>query len=149
MLSFDQNQIIRLLGLGFILAGLVARIGTWKKWYWKTPKAVYGYIPLGLLFILFSFNDLAGTRLNSRYYLYLVGFGILGICVVWFSQRPMPFLKPKWVRWVEAHPKRIRNLMAQQVEDEEEWEHHLESQDAVDAWAKSLKGKPPRPKRKR
>jgi len=149
MLNVDQSQIIRLLGLGFILAGLVARLGTWKKWYWKTPKAIYGYIPLGLLFILFSFNELAEEQLGSRYFLYLIGFAVLGVCVVWFSQRPMDFLKPKWVRWVEAHPKRIRNLMVDQVDDGEEWEHHLESEESVNAWARSLKGKPPRPGRKR
>lgn len=146
MFEFDQAQIIRLLGLGFIGAGLVARFGTWKKWFWKTRKAPYGYIPLGLLFILFTYSDLAEEQLGDRYFLYLVAFALLGICVVWFSQRPMEFLKPRWVRWLEAYPPRILTLMEQQVDRGEEWESHVASEEAIAAWAKSLKGKPLRKK---
>lgn len=148
MLNIEQGQIIRLLGFGFVLIGLAARLGYWKKWYWKTSTAAYGYIPLGLVFILFSYNELAEGQLGDRYFLYLIGFGFLAICVVWFTQRPMNFLKPRWVRWVEVHPARIRKLMEQQVEDGEDWEHHIESQETVDAWARRLKGKPLRPKQK-
>ncbi|MBN2555856.1 MAG: hypothetical protein JXA97_07950 [Anaerolineales bacterium] len=146
MFEFDQAQIIRLLGLGFIGAGLVARFGTWRKWFWKTRKAPYGYVPLGLLFILYTYSDLAEERLGSNYFLYLIAFGILGICVVWFSQRPMEFLKPRWVRWLEALPPRILIIMEQRVDDGDEWESHLVSEEAVNAWAQSLKGKTQRRK---
>jgi hypothetical protein len=147
MFNFDQTQVIRLLGFGFIAAGLVARFGTWKKWFWKMRRGVYGYVPLGLLFILFTYNTQAEERLGSYYFLYLAAFVILGICVIWFSQRPPAVLKPPWVKWLEAHPPRILKLMEQQVEDGEEWEPHVANQEAVNAWARSLKGKQPRKKK--
>ena len=147
MFDFDQALVIRLLGLGFIAAGLVARFGTWRKWFWKTRKAVYGYIPLGLLFILFTYNSLAEERLGSYFFLYLAAFAILGICVVWFSQRPPAIMKPPWVKWLEAYPPRILRLMEQQVDDGEDWAPNVASQEAVNAWARSLKGKQPRKKK--
>lgn len=147
MFEFDQAHIVRLLGLAFIGAGLAARVGTWKKWYWKSRKSPYGYVPLGLLFILFSYNDLAEERFGNYHFLFLIAFALLAICVVWFSQRPMAFLKPRWVRWLEAYPPSILQLMEQQVDQGDEWESHIVSEAAVQAWARSLKGKPLRKKK--
>jgi hypothetical protein len=145
MFPWDPELLLQVLGLAFIAVGLAVRMGLWKKWYWKTRGTVYGYIPLGLLFLIYSFNDLAAERLGSRYFLFQVAIGLVIALGLWWSVRPPELIKPAWVRWVERHSQAVRLVMAQDADQDKEWERHVASPEAVDAWAKALQ----RPKAKR
>lgn len=131
-------------GIFFLAVGLAARLSVWKGWFWRQQRMVYGYIPLGLLFIIFSFNDQAKAWLGSNYLLFQILAGLMLVVGAWWSARPPRFVKPPWVHWVEAHPKRVVEAMIQAVKDGEEWGRKVESQEAVEAWARALKKKLPK-----
>jgi hypothetical protein len=145
MFPWDPKLLLQILGLVFVSIGAAARLGLWKQWYWKTRGTVYGYIPLGLLFLIYAFNDLAAEQLGSRYFLYQIAIGLVLVLGVWWSIRPPGFVKPAWVRWVERHSEAVRQVMGQDADKDKDWERHVASPEAVDAWAKALQ----RPKSRR
>jgi len=141
MFGIDPQFLIQALGFAFIVAGVAARTGTWKNWYWRSRGAVYGYIPLGFLFLLYSFNAQAEERLGAYYVVYQ-GIGVLLLVLgVWWSLRPPAFVKPRWVRWIEEYPLKVRKAMQRAVENGDDWESHMTSREAVDAWVKTLRSK--------
>jgi hypothetical protein len=131
-------------GIFFLSIGLAARLSVWRSWFWRQQRMVYGYIPLGLLFIVFSFNNQAKEGLGSNYIAFQVLAGLLLVIGGWWSARPPDFIKPQWVRWVEKHSKRVIEVMVQQVKDGEEWDSKIESEKTVDAWARAIRKKLPR-----
>ena len=138
MFGISQQLLMWMFGAAFIAAGLAARLGRWKNWYWTTRGAVYGYTPLGLLFIVYSFNGEAQTWPSPYSQLYQVAVVLLIAVGVWWSLRPPAVVKPAWVRWVEVHPQSVWEAMAGAVKDGGEWEFHVASPEAVNAWAKAL-----------
>ena len=147
MLRWDPQILSTLFGVAFIAIGLAARLGLWKKWYWRTRGSVYSYVPLGALFILFTFSGQAAERLGPYHILYQGLMGLLVVLGAWWSLRPPEFVKPTWVRWVEAYPKNVYQAMLKAVEDGEVWEPHVASREDLEAWVKSLRGKKARSKR--
>lgn len=148
MFEVNQQFLMWMFGAAFIAAGVAGRLSLWKKWYWTTRGAVYGYIPLGLLFIVYSFNPQAEERLGAYFVLYQAAVVLLILLGVWWSLRPPAFVKPTWVHWIEQHPEAVLEAMADAVKGGEEWESHVTSPEAVDAWAKTLRKKKRRPKGK-
>jgi hypothetical protein len=122
------------------------RLGYWKGWYWRTRGGVYAYLPLGVVFFLYTYQVQAQARFGSYYFLFVGGILLLALVCVWWSLRPPRFVQPAWVRWVEAYPKRVRDAMAKDVEQDTDWEKHVHTKEAVDAWARSLKLKLPKSK---
>jgi len=104
-----------LFGGAFVIVGVIARFGFWKGWYWRSRGAAYGYVPLGLLFVVYSFSAQAREMLAGRYWLYEVLELALVVIGVWWSMRPPEFVKPAWVRRVETYPPSDREAMAQAV----------------------------------
>jgi hypothetical protein len=147
MFPLDAKLMLQALGLVFVALGGAARLGLWKQWYWKSRGTVYGYIPLGGLFLVYSLDSLAVERLGSRYILFQGLIGLLIALGLWWSIRPPAFVKPAWVRWLERHPKQVLQAMAQAAEEDKGWEQQVVSQEAVDHWAKALQKRPPRSKR--
>ncbi len=147
MFGIDPSDLIIIIGVGFILLGIAARMGYWKKWYWGTRGGAYAYLPAGLVFILYTYDGYFKESLGSYYFLYWVAIILLVGCCIWWAIRPPAFIKPDWVRWIEKHPRQVKNAMAAEVEAGKAWEDYIISEDAVDQWAKSLKGKPPKKKR--
>lgn len=138
-----QNIMMAFGGIFFAL-GLLVRLGIWKNWFWKQQRMVYGYIPLGLLFIYFSFNEQAQERLGTNH-IYFQGFAIILFLVgIWWSARPPSFVKPGWVRWIEAHPKRVVEAMQAAAGKNDEWKEKVKSKQAVDNWARGIMLKMPR-----
>jgi len=146
MFKFDPSLLLQAFGLIFMTLGLAARLGLWKKWYWRTKGSVYGYIPLGLMFLLYSFYGLAKERLTVPFWWFQALFAVLLIVGLWWSFRPPSFVKPAWVRWVEAYPKNITTAMEQATAEESDWDRHVTSPEAIEAWVKGLKLKKPRSK---
>ncbi|MGD2166178.1 MAG: hypothetical protein PVH50_11705, partial [Anaerolineae bacterium] len=110
MPKLDDQVLLELFGLVFVGMGLAARLGLWKGWYWRTRGGSYGYVPLGLLFFVYSRREaltaLAGTEL-AFYGL----FGLMLLLGLWWSFIPPDFVKPRWVRWIEAQPERAQEAM--------------------------------------
>jgi hypothetical protein len=144
MFDFDTNLVLKFIGTGFAIAWVFVRLGYWKGWYWRTRGGVYAYLPLGIVFILYTYQNLAQEQLGSNYYLYFGGMILLALVCVWWSVKPPAIVQPTWIRWVEEHPRRVRTAMAAEVQAGEEWEEHVQSKESVDAWARRLRQKMPK-----
>jgi hypothetical protein len=141
--NLDPNLFLQVFGLIFIGMGGAVQLGLWKKWYWRSQGRAYGYIPVGLLFILYSFNSQAQQKLGANYWLFNVAFGALAVLSVWLFFRPPNFMKPAWVRWVEAYPPDVYKAMRETAQNDPDWDKHMSSPEAVDEWVRTLKkGKP-------
>jgi hypothetical protein len=146
MPKLDPSLLLQAFGITFLGIGMAVRLGVWKKWYWKSRGTVYGYIPLGLVFLLYSFESLARQRLGTSYWLYQVAFGVIIAVGVWWTLRTPPFIKPAWVRWVEGHSPSVLKAMEADAQSDPNWEKHVVSEQAVEAWIRSLDIKKPKTK---
>jgi hypothetical protein len=144
MFDFSMDDLIRLLGIAFALAWLFVRLGYWKGWYWRSRGGVYAYLAFGAMLYLYTYHDRAQEILGENALLYTIIMILLAATCVWWSLRPPPIIKPAWIRWVEAHPKRIRRAMAEEAEELDDWQEKVKSKEAVDKWARSLKRKMPK-----
>jgi hypothetical protein len=147
MFDIDTEVALRFIGFGFMVLWAIVRAGVWKGWYWRTRGGVYAYLPLGVIFVLYTYRDVIEERLGPKYTWFIVFMFLLGAVCFWWSLRPPAIIQPAWVRWVEKHPSRIRKAMADAVEDDEDWEEHVQSRGAVNRWAQSLARKLPKSKR--
>jgi hypothetical protein len=139
MFKFDPNLLILSFGLIFTSLGIAARFGLWKKWYWQSRGSAYGYIPIGCMFILYSYYEQLKVILGSNNWLFPVFFGLLMALGIWWSLRPPSFIKPSWIRWIEKHPVNLVEAMKRAANENGDWERHVTSEDAVDAWARTIK----------
>lgn len=146
LFNFDTQLLLQAFGIIFIGIGVVVRLGLWKQWYWRSKTSVYAYIPLGIIFFMVSFNDLAREQLGVNFWVYQACYAVPVALGVWWVARTPTFVKPDWVRWVEAYPPRIYEAMQQAALKDAEWERHVTSQKEVEAWAKSLERTKLRPK---
>jgi hypothetical protein len=144
MFDFSTNDLIRLLGIAFALAWLFVRLGLWKGWYWRSRGGVYAYLAFGAMIYLYTYRDRAQEILSEYAPAYTIIMILLAVTCVWWSLRPPSIIKPTWIRWVEAHPKRIRRAMADETEKLDDWQEKVESKESVDEWARSLKRKMPK-----
>jgi hypothetical protein len=138
MFKFDPSLLLQAFGITFLGLGMAVRLGVWKKWYWKSRGTVYGYIPLGLVFLLYAFEALAKERLGTSYWIYQVSFGAIIAIGVWWTLRTPPFIKPTWVLWVEKHTPTVLKAMEAAAQEDPSWEKHVTSQQAVEAWVRTL-----------
>lgn len=143
--NFDTQLMLQAFGVIFIGLGVVVRLGTWKKWYWRSRTTIYSYIPLGLIFIMVSFNDLAKERLGANFWIYQACYAIPVLLGIWWVARTPAFVKPDWVKWIEAYPQKIYQAMQEDALADPEWERHVTSQKEVEIWAKSLERRRPKP----
>lgn len=144
----DVTVLMQFLGVTFIGLGLAARLNVWRAWYWQTRGTVYGYLPLGVLFLLFSFREqLEGTLGIATLHFNILA-GLLVAVGIWWTVRPPSLLKPMWVRWIEKHPKRIQTAMREAVREGEEWKDKIGSEKAIKRWARRLKSRPQRSRRR-
>ena len=106
---------------------------------------IYSYIPIGLIFLLVSFQDQAKEQLGTNYWIYQAGYAIPVAVAIWWVARTPAFVKPDWVKWIEASPPNIYQAMQADALADPEWERHVTSQKEVEAWAKSLERRKPKP----
>lgn len=138
MFKLDPSLLLQAFGITFLGLGMAVRLGLWKKWYWRSRGTVYGYIPLGLIFLLYSFEALARQRLGTSYWLFQVSFGVIIAIGAWWTLRTPPFIKPTWVRWVEGHTASVLKAMEADAQADPNWERHVVSEQAVEAWIRGL-----------
>lgn len=137
----DVDFAITVMGAAFVLIGVFIRMGNLKQVYWKSPRSMTSYIPLGLVFMSASYLDDLALQPKPIYYTAIVIFAALVALTLWFSTKAPNFMKPQWTRWVEKNPERVRKLMAEEAEGNKEWKANVVSEEAVDAWARQINRK--------
>lgn len=145
-MNLDLNLVVLLMGAVFVFFGIYIRMGNLKQVYWKSRRSVFGYIPLGLLFIMAGYYETASKQPFYIFYPYIALFVILVGLTLFVASRPPNFIKPDWIRWVEKYPNSIQKAMQAEVLDNTDWKSKLKSEADVDAWAKQLARKLPKKK---
>lgn len=135
----DTDMYIRLLGGFFIVVGVVVRLGLWKGWYWRSRGGALAYIPMGIVFLLYSYISEIQAIGGNIYYGYIAVFLFFIALTVYFSLKPPSWMKPKWVTWIEKYPKRVVKAMKEAVSEEDvDWKSHVSDEESVDQWAKKF-----------
>jgi hypothetical protein len=93
---------------------------------------------------LYAYRDQVEDFLGAYAPAYMVVMILLAITCLWWSLRPPAIIKPAWIRWVESHPKRVRNAMAEETEKLDDWQDRVATKETVDQWARKLKQKMPK-----
>lgn len=137
----DNNWIIRGLGLFFVLLAIAIRSGHFKRIYWRSKGGIYGYLPMGLLFLWYSYFDLITALFKQMVFIYYAVFGILILLTLLLALRTPQWAKPEWIKWVEKYPAHIRKKMAEVAKDDPEWEAHAKDEDSFKKWVRTLTGK--------
>lgn len=137
MPALDADLLLTLLGIALISFGSYVQFGKWKDWYWKTRGGVYGYIPLGMTLIVES--NYKRVIPNAPRFVSLALLALLAILAVYLTLKQPIWIKPKWVRWLDSQPKRIRLAMQADAQQDKNWTLHTESQAAVEDWARKLR----------
>jgi hypothetical protein len=137
-MQLDNNFFIPLIGVAFILVGIYIRMGYMKQVYWKSRRSMFGYIPLGLVFILVGYYSTYSNKAPYVFYAYIALLVILVVLTVYLTSRPPNFIKPEWIKWIEKYPKKIQKAMKGDTEVDDDWKQRVTSEADVDAWAKEL-----------
>jgi hypothetical protein len=148
MNNLDANWLLRLMGVFFILAGLAGITGRWKGWYWRSQKTAYGYIPLGALFVMTSFELQMLQWVGKATWVIWAIYALIFAIGMWAFIRPPKFLKPEWIRTIEAQPPWIYKAMASQVKAGKDWRQRVENPQAIEDWIKEIKRQRPKTTKK-
>ena len=146
MSSNSVQTAMLVIGLFFVIVGIIVRLGIWKDWYWKGLKTVHGYLPMGLLFLIIYFNPQISKVIQMKFLNYYFPIFILLGLSAWFSAKTPVFIKPNWVTWIENYPPRVVDEMKKEVKAGAEWVDKVKDKNSVDAWARQLKNKMPKRK---
>src|SRR5574342_511996 len=136
MLELDAPLFMIVLGLLFILAGAAGISGKYKRWYWRSRRVVYAYIPIGFLFFLVALGQGLKDPLLGKI---LWGGEILvfGIAL-WWLVRPPKRVQPAWIQKIEEHPRTVYEAMQQQVKAGKEWQSRVQDFQSLEKWIKSV-----------
>lgn len=137
----NEFLILRLMGVLFVLFGIMIRLGYWRRMYFASRGGIYAYAPMGLLFILYTYYEEVTASHGDYLPIYYVVFGILILLILYISLVKPRLVKPKWVLWVEKYPEKIRQAMAEELKTNREWQKNTLDEAAVDEWAKRLSKK--------
>ena len=137
----NEIWIIRMLGVFFALFGIAIRLGYFRKMYFSSKGGIYGYLPMGLLFVLYSYYEEISAGNSGNMTIYYAAFGLLIVCILYFSIRKPIWMKPTWVTWVEKYPQKVIIKMAEAIKDNPDWEKNTVDEASVDAWAKKISRK--------
>jgi len=134
--NLDSPIFLAALGVFFITAAVFGLTGKWKRWYWTSRKSVYLYLPIGVLFLLATLGFWVKSGLLSTV-LQGVEIALLGIAI-WWVTRPPDFLKPAWIRTIEAHSKSVYDAMAAAVKKGDEWHTKVQDPESLEKWIRAL-----------
>ncbi len=132
----------------FIGISLTAMTGIYKKWYWKSPRRAYPYLPLGLLFLLAMFDDELKGFFPGNEWIVTAIYAVFMAVVIWFAVAPPRVLKPKWIRIIEEQPPNVYQELARQAEAGEAWMQHVRDEQSLRLWVEQARRKAPKKKDK-
>jgi hypothetical protein len=136
MLELDSQLFMIALGLFFILAGAAGVSGKYKRWYWRSRRAVFAYIPMGFLFFLVALGQGLDDPQVSKI---LWGAEILVFAIaLWWLFRPPKWFQPDWIQKIEERPRAVYEVMQQQVKAGKEWQSRVQDQKSLEKWIQSV-----------
>ena len=136
LIALDSPIFLVILGSLFIAAAILGMTGRWKRWYWTSRKLVYLYLPIGALFYMATLGTwVKGAPLSTI--LQGIEIILLGIAV-WWVTRPPDFIKPLWIRTIEARPKAVYDAMAAAVKKGDEWHSKVQDPKALEQWIRAI-----------
>ena len=145
MSGLSLNLMLQLFGALFILMGLAGHLGIYKGWYWNSPNRIYGYVPIGLVFIISSFEAEIRAKLGQLGWLVVALYVVLFGLALWGFVKAPKFIKPGWVRLIEAAPKRVYAVMVQDVKSGINWRERVATPEALAQWIKDAYRRPLKP----
>lgn len=131
----------------FFGIGLAGVLGFWKSWYWRSPRRVYPYIPLGVLFFAAAFDEQMKAALPGNEWIVTAVYVLIFAVVIWFVVATPRWLKPQWIRKIEDQPKNVYAEMARQAQANDDWREKVNDPQKLDAWIQEVRRKPPKGKK--
>ena len=131
----------------FFGIGVLAVLGLWKNWYWRSPRRAYPYIPLGVLFLTAAFDDQLKAAFPGSEWIVTVIYVLIFAIVVWFAVAPPVWLKPRWIRQIEEQPKNVYAEMSRQAQANDDWRDKVDDPKKLDAWIQEARRKPQKGKK--
>lgn len=139
MPSLDTNLLMIAFASAFIIMSLLALIGKWKNWYWRSPRRVYPYLPLGFLFLLAIFDDQLREIFAGNEWIVTAIYAVFMAVVIWFAIAPPRAIKPKWVRIIEEHPPKVYEELARQALKDDGWREHVRDEKSLRLWVEQAR----------
>lgn len=138
MFDLRGNLALQIFGAAFILAWAMGVFWNWRSWYWRSQRAIYSYLPMGLLFILASFQEQIMTSLSLNMWGMRVIYIVFIAIGVWWTVRPPAFLKPWWAKEIESYPPAVYSALKRDVSKDRDWPSHFKDRDALQKWIKKV-----------
>ncbi len=140
-----------IIGIGFFLLGLRMILSNDKFWWWSKSTAavptnvVFAAFPATFLFFLMAYIFYYQFSLSTKVkddLSFFVGIPLIIIAVVLSIWQPR-WLKPKWLRWLEANHGSILPLLQEEARQEEwsTWQKKVETQEGLEAWVAEVREK--------
>lgn len=143
----DTRIILVLMGGGFLVGGILGISGIWKRWYWRSPRMIYAYMPIGIMFFLAALEQSVDlVQESTKRIIYASYFVLLGIAV-WWLITPPAFIRPAWIRRIEEEPKWVYRAMVAAIKDGEDWSTKVATLEVLSKWIQSIKQRRPRQKK--
>jgi hypothetical protein len=130
--------LLGLIGLGFVLLGLGAMTGLYKRWYWESPRRALPYLPMGLMFLLSMVDDRLQAVVDPDWVVTAIFAALLGM-VFWFALYPPALIKPAWVRTIETYPAGVYLEMARQAKSGNGWRARVSDSKRLTEWAEEIR----------
>jgi hypothetical protein len=138
MFKIDGNTLLPVFGAAFILAWGMGVFWNWRSWYWRSPRAIYGYLPIGLLFILAAFEEQILTLAGINMWVLRGAYFLLIAAAVWWTVRPPAVIKPWWAKELDARPKKTYSALRAATRQDKHWADHFKDRDTLLAWVKAV-----------
>ncbi len=143
LITILQGFCLFFLGIPFFLLGVAIRQGWVNRWYLHTqlipympPSTMYGLIPFSFVFFLLPIIGVLPVRPELKGVLLLFGWVVcLLLAIVVFPIWKPNFLKPKWLRRLEAeYPPDVIAYFRQEWSkmDRDEWARKIGTEEGME-----------------
>jgi amino acid permease len=139
-----------LLGMGFIIFGMLIRSGKQKAWFLQksypvlAPKAfAFALIPAGIAFLVAAVTALL-PDMETRGKAFVYGSMPIFLIALVLAMWQPGWLLPQWYRWLlHEHGDIIRLLEeeARGLGSREEWERRASTQESLEVWVAEVRRK--------
>lgn len=134
MFNANANVLLPVFGGAFIIAWLMGIFWNWRSWYWRSQRAIYSYLPIGLLFILASFEKQMLVFIDIWFL--RAAYFILIAVAVWWTVRTPALIKPWWAKEIDGQPRAVYSSLRKFVQQDKDWLLHFKDKETLLLWIK-------------
>jgi uncharacterized membrane protein YccC len=141
--------LVGMMGLGGLLFGVAILTGRIKAWWLAqsipgiVPEAAFYFgIPMGVTLLALALSLLLPDSMEKGWgSLDIVG-GLFIISIIITLWRP-PWLRPKWLRWLEDNHRSILSLLRREAREMggPAWEERVRTQEDLEQWVEEVRRK--------